>query len=284
MKTSLDTYQPPTSFPLLPTNTKSNLFAHERYRAQTQGVNISLTTQEGDQITISQNTSIEQLKAKYKSDTGLSKIEASLTSANMSFSVKGDLNDQELADLSKLLNNLSGIADDFFKGNLTQAMTDALDIGDMGSINTLDATFTRTSALSTYLEVPHPIPSFAEQQNNPLLQEFHDKPAKSKGPSQLDTMAAQWRQFLDSLTEKDSLPSQQTSALPANSAAPIGKQMLDLARETMSTHPRLTPLIPSVVGMAIDQALQQYSQDLNSSQSAQKISRDFTKELNSWFL
>lgn len=284
MKTSLDTYQPPPSLPLSPALAKGQ-FVHERYRAQAQGVNISLTTQEGDQITISQSTSTEQMKAKYKNDEGLSKIESSLSAANMSFTVEGDLNDQELADLSKLLKNLSGIADNFFKGNLSNAVTGALNIGDMGSINTLEATFTRTSVLSSYLEVPHPIPSFAGLQNDPLLQEFQANPAKAKGPSQHDAMTAQWQQFLDSLTEEDSTLGQPANPPPANSAALAGKQMLERVKETMSTHPRLTSLMPSVADLAVDQALQRYGKSqLNRSQAAQEISSAFTKELNSWLL
>jgi len=281
MKTSLDTYKPPASLP----HPSANQFVHERYRAQSQGVNISLTTQEGDQITISQSSSVEQMKAKYKNDDGLSKIESSMAASNLSFSVQGDLNDQELADLSKLLNDLSGIADNFFKGNMNQAMTGALNIGDMGSINTLEATFTHTSVLSNYMEIPHPIPSFAGQQDDPLLQELHDNHAKSNGSSMVDAMTAQWRQFLDSLTKPDARPSQQTNSPPANSAALVGKQMLERAKETMNAHPRLTPLIPSIADLSIDQAIQQYGQSRHSvSRAAHDISSAFTNELNSWLL
>ena len=286
MKTALDTYQPPSSLLQTLPLARTNQFVKEQYRAQSEGVNISLTTQEGDVISLSQNTSTEQMKAKYKNDDGLTKIESSMASSNLSFSVQGDLNDQELADLTKLLNNLSGIADNFFKGNMNQAVTGALNIGDMGSINKLEATFTRSSILSTHMDVPHPIPSFAGQENDPLRHELHNNHATLQEPSMVETMAAQWRQFLNSLTEQDGIPSQPANSPTANSASQVAKEMLARAKETMITHPRLTPLVPSVANLAIDQAAQPYGQQSrhNARRITEDISTSFTKELNNWFL
>lgn len=284
MKTSFDTHQAPPSLPLPSPPAKTNQFIQERYRSQDQGVSISLTTREGDQITIHQSASREQMKAKYMTADGMSKIESSLVSANMSFAVEGDLNDQELADLSKLLDDLSGIANNFFKGNMNQALTAALNIGDMGSINKLEATFTRTSMLSTYMEGPHPIPSFADRQNDPLLQAFPDIPEKATGPSMIAAMAAQWGQFLDSLPLQTAAPLRHNKS-PTPTTALTGKEMFDRAKETMTTHPRLTPLIPSVANLAIDQVLRRFGQDRHSNpRAAQEISSAFTNEVNRWFL
>lgn len=287
MKTSLDSYHPPQTLPPASPPAKTNQFSHERYQAQSQEVSIFLTTQEGDKITISQNASSEQIKAKYINDESMSKIESSMATYNMSFAVEGDLNDQELADLSKLLNDLSGIADNFFKGHMDQAISGALNIGDMGSINKLEATFTHTSMLANYMSVPHPLPSFDEHKNDSLLRELHDKDhhSKQKGPFMVDSMAAQWRQFLDSLPEQETPDSQPTNLPPATTAELVGKQMFERAKETMNSHPRLTPLMPSVANLSIEQLLHKYGYTPNSSgQVGQEINQAFTNELNSWLL
>jgi hypothetical protein len=285
MKTAFDTYPSPTSLPqasLLPA--KTSQLNQEQYRAQNQAVSISLTTREGDQITISQSASNEQMKAKHQNDGSLNKLEASMSAYDMSFAVQGDLSDQELADLSKLLNDLSGIANNFFKGNMKEAMADALSIGDMGSINKLEATFTRTSMLANYMDASHPLPSFAGQPNDLLLQELQDNHATSKGTSIVDSMTAQWCQFLDSLAGQGTLHNRQESSPPANSAQLVGKQMFERAKETMTAHPHLTPLMPSLADLSIDQLLHHYDQHNNTNKMAQDINNGFTKELNSWLL
>lgn len=286
MKTSLDPALSSISPPPAPAFNRRQDIVHEHYRAQAQEVSISLTTEEGDLITIRQSAMTEHLKAKYEDDEGLRKIDARLATNSMSFAVQGDLNEEELADLSNLLNDLSGIAGDFFKGNIHDAIAGAMNIGDMGSINRLEATFSRTNVLATYLEVPHPIPSFGKYQDAPLLAEAPGKPAESNGPTMLDSLAAQWRQFIDSLSDQDEAGIiDRLGASPVNSAATAGKQMFERARETMGEHPRLTPLMPSVADLAIDRA--RHHQDprpLNFSQLGKDLSKSFIKELNGWLL
>ncbi|MDD5757966.1 MAG: hypothetical protein PHI06_02665 [Desulfobulbaceae bacterium] len=287
MKTSLDSFIPSQTLPQASTAIKTNPFSHERYQAQSQEVSIFLTTQEGDKITISQNASSEQVKSKYKNDEGMSKIASSMASYNMSLTVEGDLNEQELADLSNLLHDLSGIADSFFKGHLDKAIAGALDIGDMGSINKLEATFTHTSILANYLSSSHPLPSFDEYKNDALLEDFHRREhhSKANGPSLTDSMAAQWRQFLDSLPGQGKSDSQPKTLPAASSADLTGKQMFERAKETMNTHPRLTPLMPSIADLSIEQLLQKYGYaPASSNQIGQEINKSFTNELNNWLL
>ncbi len=284
MKTSLDTYLPASSLPQAYPLTRTNESVHERYRAQSEEVSISLTTQEGDQITIRQSAMSEQMNAQYKKDETLHTIDTRLAKSGMSLAVQGDLNDQELADLSKLLGDLSVIAGDFFNGNMTKAMTGAMNINDMGSITKLEATFSRTSLLANYLEVPHPIPSFNGQQYDPLLNEATDRSSNSKGPSMVDTLIAQWQQFLDALAEQDAIPLRQQTAPTGISAALAGRQMFDRSQQTMSAHPRLTPLIPSVAELAFDRAMRQFDQGYNASQLNKDISSHFNKQFNGWLL
>jgi len=284
MKTSLDHYLPSSSLPQTSPPSRTNDFVHERYHSQSEEVSISLTTREGDQISIRQSAMSEHLNAQHKKDASLQTLDTRLATAGMSLSLQGDLNDQELADLSALLGDLSVIADDFFSGNLTKAMTGAMNINDMGTISTLEATFSRTSVLANYLEVPHPLPSFNDQQHAPLLNEVMGQAADAKTPSMLDSLTAQWQQFLDALTEQGTLPSRQQPPPPDTSAAMAGRQMFDRSQQTMNAHPRLTPLLPSVAELALDRVMRQFDQGVEARQLAKDVSRHFNKEFNDWLL
>lgn len=284
MKTSHATYLPASALPQSSLLTRPSEFVHESYQAQSREVSISLTTQEGDQITIRQSAMTEQLNAHYQKDENLRAIDARLATAGMSLAVQGDLNDQELADLSKLLSDLSAIAGDFFNGNLDKAMTGAMNINDMGSISTLEATFSRTTLLANYLEVPHPLPSISGLQPDPLLGEAMFRGPNAKSPAMVDTLTAQWQQFLDELTEQEALPDRRQTAPIAISTADAGRQMFERSQETMNAHPRLTPLIPSVAELALERARHLFEPGPESRQLHQEIGSHFTKEFNSWLL
>jgi hypothetical protein len=279
----------------------------ESYRAQTQAADITLTTKEGDRITISQSSMSQQQRAISLGDGNYRLMEQSASANGMSISVQGDLNDTEVADLTSLLNDLGSIATDFFSGNLEDAVNGAMNIGDMGSISKLEATFSQTSLLSNYLSVPHPIPSFAGLQPGPDQNDPFSPPASQTGPSMTDLLSGQWRQFLEALTSQDSdtatgdtspqwglkghhdLASagdqrQQQSAPPANSAGQAGQQMVDRSKTTMSTNPRLTPLMPSLAQLAINQAKSQFAPGLAADQFANALSSTFTKGFNDWLL
>lgn len=309
MKTSLDTNQPQLSPPLTPSSDRLNQAAKSgSYQAQTQGADITLTTKEGDKITISQSSINQQQRATSATSGSYRLMEQSMAASGMSIAVQGDLNDQEKADLTSLLGDLGSIATDFFKGNLQEALNGAMNIGDMGSISKLEATFSRTSILSNYLSGPHPIPSSNGLQtgldwNNP----FPDPPAPPTGPNLADLLSGQWQQFLDQLTSQDPThataeatpqwgrgrpqdlsaaevqPPQQGTPL-ARSAERAGEQMLARSKETMNAHPRLTPLMPSLAELAINQAKSQFSQGLAANQLATAISTAFNKGFNDWVL
>lgn len=284
MKTSFAPYLPAPSLSQTSPPSRTNDFVHERYHARSEEVTISLTTREGDQISIRQSAMSEHINAQHKKDTTLPALDMRLASAGMSLSIQGDLSDQELADLSTLLGDLSVIADDFFNGNLTKAMTGAMNINDMGTISTLEATFSRTSVLANYLEVPHPLPSFNDQQHDPLLNEVMGRAADPKTPPMLDSLTAQWQQFLDALTEQDVLPSRQPPPPSDISTAMTGRQMFERSQQTMSSHPRLTPLLPSVAELALNRVMRQFDQGLEASQLAKDVSRHFNREFNDWLL
>ncbi|HMY40045.1 MAG TPA: DUF5610 domain-containing protein, partial [Marinagarivorans sp.] len=92
---------------------------------QTRSLNLQLTTAEGDIIElIANNTSAT---AFANSDTEIHG--RAQQSSQWSLSVQGDLNDQELSAISDFINQLDGLADEFYQGDLSQAVSFAQNIG-----------------------------------------------------------------------------------------------------------------------------------------------------------
>lgn len=230
----------------------------ESYQAQSKGVSIALTTREDDIITISQRSATSKYRKESATADSSGLIEQNLRLNSMEISVQGDLNQQELDDLSRLLDDLGSIANDFFTGHMGEAITGTMNIGDMGSISRLEATFTRTSILSNYLQGPHPLPTWNQDFNTDrALTSINKKQANDVTPTDeprgIDIMSAQWRQFLDAIIPRHSSPSIQKD-LSSVSPDMVAKHLLERAKDTMTTHPRLTPLLPSVVDLALGQA------------------------------
>lgn len=93
--------------------------------ASNQSGSIELETAEGDKVTISFGS---QLAASYSE--GRSSIQAALSSQQQfSFSVEGDLNDDELSAIADLVKQVDKVGAQFFSGHLDQAFEHALSIG-----------------------------------------------------------------------------------------------------------------------------------------------------------
>lgn len=287
MRPSLDVI-PSSSFqqPALINRQQTNL--SESYQAQTKGVSIALTTREGDQITISQQSASSQYRKESTTLDSSRLTEHSMRLDSMTISVQGDLNQEELDDLSKLVDDLGVIANDFFNGNMGEALTGAMNLGDMGSISQLEATFTRTSILSNYLEGPHPLPSSHQNLGTSLAYEPFKKEQlpNSTGktePRIIDIMTAQWQQFLNAIKPNSASIHSPKDPSPISQSM-VAKDMLERARETMSAHPRLTPLIPSAVDLALDHAANQYQPRDASALLAKSTSAAFNSLFSDWVL
>ncbi|WP_432455791.1 MULTISPECIES: DUF5610 domain-containing protein [unclassified Agarivorans] len=90
-----------------------------------QSASMELETAEGDKVTISYGS---QLAASYREEQ--SSFQASFSSQQQfSFSVEGDLNDDELAAIADLVKQVDKVGQQFFSGNLDQAFDQALNIG-----------------------------------------------------------------------------------------------------------------------------------------------------------
>ncbi len=296
MKTSFAAVPPSPAALLAPAPGRPNQAISESYRALSQNADITLTTKEGDRITISSQSAVsQQRRAEISTDGSQRLLEQRMAASGMSFAVQGDLNEQEVADLTSLLADLNGIATDFFNGNLEEAVNGAMNIGDMGSISRLEATFSQTSLLADYLSVPHPLPNLSGQEHGLYADGLDDTLAPPLfEQSMTDLLAAQWQQFLEALNRPDDDATSEAPPLANrphpqshprdNSADSTGKAMVERSKETMAAHPRLTPLIPSLAGLAIEQARRQFGQSPHANQLAKDTGAAFNKAFNSWML
>lgn len=107
---------------------------------------LTLKTQDGDEVTISFE-SIQRFQAQQqaaiqqrtdnseepdnetRTDAALSQSYEFFQSERFSFSVKGDLNAQELEDIAQFVEQTSGVVDEFFNGDIQQAFEQASSIG-----------------------------------------------------------------------------------------------------------------------------------------------------------
>lgn len=88
-----------------------------------------LTTAEGDKVTVSASAS-RAYAGQYNIDESRENLALGIsTQQSMSWSIDGDLNDDEMAAINDLLGKVTDLAGQFFNGNLDQAFDQALKLG-----------------------------------------------------------------------------------------------------------------------------------------------------------
>ncbi|HIJ89353.1 MAG: hypothetical protein OEV89_00655 [Desulfobulbaceae bacterium] len=176
--------------------------------AQTQSSCLSLTTAEGDQVTLSnlsQSYQYTQGVGWFSPTSSEVNLAGSSTTAEaMGLSVQGDLNEQELADINKLVGELTSIASAFFSGDHESAMTKAMDFGNLslGSVSSLSASFSRQTVTQTRITSHPPLPAMTDR-NDLNLQDLYEKLGRDSS-EQLDyaeLLKTRWQQILKSLDE-----------------------------------------------------------------------------------
>jgi hypothetical protein len=268
-----------------PSRSQPLLGVNEEYRSQSREINITLTTKEGDRITISQGATAAHHSIVTQVKGGMQGLAEGMMAVGMSAKIEGDLSSQEINDLIGVFQDLSGIATDFFNGNLAQAVKGAANIGDMGSITSLDATFSRTSVLAKHMQGPHPLPSLFDIQNAQLLPKTNhpDPQVPTSGTVFSTDLPALWQQFIAELSKQEAPPPPPAAPMP-QSPAQAGERMLDRGRETMADHPRLSPLLPSVATLAIAQASRQFPLGQPLNQLSNGLTDSFRTAFNNWVL
>lgn len=234
---------------------------------QTQQTSISMKTAEGDVVTISgfaaAGSQVEQSAWRKAMETGYSFTEAAMQSTSLQMTVQGDLNAEELQDINNLLGDLQQISSTFFAGDSAQAMQDALAIGDMGSIQELQASFEYTAFASSQYAYQHPLPAKFDDQFQKMQEELASQSTSLETP--LDQMLqAQWAQIEDFLNQQDeenqpqpappnAQTAQTTQAAPSadSSLETFMAAMKDRIDATIAKHPRLSPFALPVARKAL---------------------------------
>lgn len=304
---------------------------------------ISLTTAEGDVVTIQSSRQESYAMAAGFVSTPAKHLQsytlAGLSQETFSLSVDGDLNEQELADINRLVGELTAVAGDFFNGDREKALAGALSLGDMGSISHLQASFIQSSTM---------VQEATSRSSGPLAVGHHGFSEQDRQlPSAGDVfdyhaiLQAQWRQVKEWLEEEtaglgglsrsqepgplsDGEPGQ--SDLPtvagrnrvepaeaaevAQAGAPLAAgdtlgaaargasaplrqpaslRMLELIKETMISHPRLTPLAGALAELAVDSAAAERTKEFpleqnRTLQAAAELKENFGQRLNDWLL
>ncbi|MBL4940297.1 MAG: DUF5610 domain-containing protein [Colwellia sp.] len=112
-------------------------YSSDRYAAQSNSSDLSITTADGDIVTISFSAlQANQVSENFNYSTSQNASEmsyqrsaSSYSEMNFSFSVQGDLDQGELQAIQSLIKDISKIEKDFFAGDIDKAFNKALELG-----------------------------------------------------------------------------------------------------------------------------------------------------------
>lgn len=255
---------------------------------------ISITTDEGDVVTISSSYAMAMAYAYNKEVTPASYSQSftamSLESSSFSMSIKGDLNEEELQDIKHLMQDLSKIAKAFFQGDTDSALKKALDIGDMGSLNQMSASFSYSEQITTSQSIStnHPLPNLTGEtlaglsDLKKMLEEEFIEDLKFA-----DLLRARWQQLREAFEqEKENAHIAGLREVESNSDDDISaaEQMLERVKETVEKQPQLSPFMVPVAKQAIKDAAESVSQKEAKNIQPEKLHNDFVKKWHDWIL
>ncbi|MBU1403870.1 MAG: hypothetical protein KKE83_09180 [Proteobacteria bacterium] len=303
---------------------RSGKSTFEQTLAQTQSSSFSLTTAEGDQVTLSslsQNYQYTHAIGWFNpASSGVNYASSSTSAEAMGISVQGDLNAQELADITRLVGELTSIASTFFSGDHEEAMTRAMDFGEMsmGSVSSFSASFSRQTVTQTRITSHQPLPAMADL-NDLNLKDLYDTLGTGPG-KELDyaeMLEARWQQILKALDEmkekeldglfarrekpveidglnamaeapqpvaSEPLPvPRKTTDLPIPTAERVAQQMLTRVEELLTNHPKLSPFAGPLAATAMEKAAGR-SEQPDTAKSFTALQNAFRNRLYQWFL
>lgn len=174
--------------------------------AETRSFSLSLTTQDGDRVSIEiSRASQASFSSNFENNgnsSSLSISRQSSSSSSFNLTVTGELDDEELAAINSLLEDVDAIANDFYAGRLDQAFDQALELDinreELSSLNLQLQKTTTTQALAAYqTTAQNNLPANDETQTTPvspfadlnqlidILQDLSDKAGKFAEPVRL---------------------------------------------------------------------------------------------------
>lgn len=273
--------------PPLPFRTGQETFQH--ISASSQTAHLSLRTAEGDIVTFSgllENYQAMESKSIFSPTSSRQGMTALLQNQeSMAVSVQGDLNDEELADILRLVNDLTAIAASFFAGDHETAMTAAMNLGEMGSVSRLSATFTRQVSMETRLTGAHPLPASLEKYSDALRRQL---PLVANGeghgaPNYGEVLRTRWQQILAVLeTAANTAPAQQS---PAASGQETARKMMERMEQTLGQHPGLSPFAGPLATQSLTRAASAARPGENHPDMARAFNAlqdEFSRQLRQW--
>ena len=147
---SIDSSLPaPTALPGGKNLSRANGFQQERFLNMVEKLEAGLTiqTREGDVVSLSSESFAQFASSEYNSRGIVQARDSSLhqnfhqrtialyTEESFSFSVQGDLNEQELADIDAIIQGIDGIIGQMAAGNMDDAVSQALEMDTFDSIS-----------------------------------------------------------------------------------------------------------------------------------------------------
>lgn len=171
---------------------------------QSSSASIDIVTQDGDQVSISYSALIQQVSSqRFSSDEQqsfyVSNTRAS-TDISFEFKVKGDLDAGEQQAIDALLEDIGGIAAEFFDGDVQAAFNSALELGfDGNELKSLAANFqqnTQIQVVETYQRT--------ERLVNPVSDRIENT---RQGPGAAVDVLSQLEQLLNQVKDNDLLNS-----------------------------------------------------------------------------
>ena len=204
----------------------------EQTLAQTQSSSFSLTTSEGDLVTLSslsQNYQYTHAIGWFNPASSGVNYASNATSAEaMGISVQGDLNEQELADITRLVGELTSIASTFFSGDHEAAMAKAMDFGEMpmGSVSSFSASFSRQTVTQTRITSHQPLPAMADLNDLNLKDLYETLGTNTNGEvDYAEMLEARWRQILKAL---DEMKAHELDGLFARRETPLPEEPVEI--------------------------------------------------------
>lgn len=179
---------------------------------------LTIKTREGDIVTLSSsrfaqfNSSEYNSRGEIQTDTGNALItqhtrEITLTTGDQfSFSVQGDLNEQELADIEAIVKGVDGIVAEVVQGDMEEAVAQAMAMGNYSSVSMYSADISYERSYSMTEQT-------SSVASNPLSASDPDakisRSENSQRSNHMNGFADRMAQFLEKQEEKSLAKAQQ---------------------------------------------------------------------------
>lgn len=134
-----------------------------------------LTTLQGDTVSINMASVSQSMEQKQNNGEETSVFYSETNSTSFSFSVEGDLNEEELEDINNLIGQVSDISQSFYNGDLKSAFEQAESLGfNQNQIASANLNLTSKSSFAGMYSQEKELPNSLKEGINEYLQKLND--------------------------------------------------------------------------------------------------------------